>query len=216
MSQPPLRILLVEDHTLFSDLLARTLVGEPDFEIAGQCATVTEALRIVRDKPVDMVLLDINLGAEQGGAFLNQARAAGYRGKVLAVTAGVSEREAAWLLERGCSGIFLKTEPVIALVDRIRAVRDGTFNLDPHSVQAVLSQVQSAGQGMRKGLTPREADVLRGVCEGHSNKIIGDRLGVSENSVKSYVQRLFAKTGTRTRAQLVAVAIERYWDQLES
>ena len=209
------RLLLVEDHTLLREVLARTLAAEPDFDIAGQCATVAEALEVVTQKPVDIVLLDINLGADQGGAFLNKAPGIGYRGKVLAVTAGVSEREAAWLLNRGCSGIFLKNEPMIALIERIRAVMDGTFKLDSHSVRAVVSQVEQAAQGVRTEMTAREAEVLRAVCEGLSNKIIAERLGISENSVKSFLQRLFAKTGTRTRAQLVTAAIERYWDQLE-
>ena len=212
----PIRILLIEDQTLFRELLARTLAADPEFEIAGQCATVREALEIVSKNSVDMVLLDLNLGAEQGGAFLNSVHARGYRGKVLAVTAGVGEREAAWLLQRGCSGIFLKNEPLDLLVQRIRAVMDGTFKLDPHSVKAVLAQVESAGEGSRRALTPRESAVLREVCRGMTNKEIGDRLGISENSVKSFLQQLFTKTGARTRAQLVAAAIERYWDQLES
>jgi two-component system nitrate/nitrite response regulator NarL len=208
-------ILIVEDHVLLRELLAQTLAAEPDFEIAGQCATVGEALQIVSRRQVDLVLLDINLRGEQGGAFLNRSHAMGYQGKVLVITAGISEREAAWLLKRGCSGIFLKTEPIEALVTRIRGIMDGTFTLDSSSVKALVAQVTSSNSG-HKSLTPREAQVLRAVCEGLSNKEIADRLGVSENSVKSFLQHLFAKTGVRTRAQLVAAAIEQYWDQMET
>jgi len=217
MPEPgPIRLLLVEDHTLFRDLMARTLAAEPGFEIAGKCGTVSEALEVISKSSIDMVLLDINLGAEQGGALLNSVRGLGYRGKVLAVTAGVSEREAAWLLHRGCSGIFLKQEPLDTLIQRIRAVMDGTFRLDPQSLKAVLAQVSSTEQGSRRVLTQRESEVLRGVCKGLTNKEIADRMSISENAVKSFLQQLFAKTGARTRARLVAAAIEQYWDQLES
>lgn len=211
---PPIRILIVEDHVLLLELLARTLAAEPGFVVAGQCTTVAQALKTVSGKPIDIVLLDINLGIEQGGAFLNEAPGTGYRGKVLVVTAGVSEREAAWLLHRGCSGIFLKTEPLTVLVERIRAIMDGTFKLDPHSVKAVLSQMSDANRWSRRDLTAREAEVLRAVCEGLTNKEIANRLDASENTVKSFLQQLFRKTGVRTRAQLVSVAIEQYWDQL--
>lgn len=208
------RIVLIEDHILLREVLARTLSMEPDFEIAGECSTVDEGVEMVIRNPTDIVLLDINLGSEQGGAFLNRAKAAGYHGKVLVVTAGLSEREAAWLLQRGCSGIFLKAESMATLIEQIRGIVNGTSKLDAISVKAVFSQIE-AGIPPRKTLTRREGEVLRGLCEGLTNKEIGERLGVSENSVKSFVQQLFQKTGVRTRAGLVAVAIEEYWDQLD-
>jgi DNA-binding NarL/FixJ family response regulator len=210
----PIRIVLLEDHTLLREVLARTLAAEPGFDVVGQCERVDQALELVRSGPVDIVLLDINLGVDQGGSFLTRARTTGFHGKVLVVTAGVSDREAAWLLKRGCSGIFLKSEPASSLVQRIRETVQGTGHMDPASVRAVLLQVGS-GDPPRKPLTPRECQVLRAVCEGLANKQIAERLGVTENSVKSFLQQLFEKTGVRTRAQLVAAAIEQYWDQLD-
>ncbi len=211
----PIRIVLVDDHTLLREVLARSLAMEPDFEVVGQCAAVEETLEVVGRIPVDIVLLDINLGAEQGGSFVTRARASGFDGKVLVLTAGVSNREAAWLLKRGCAGIFLKHEPPSALVERIREVMRGTIRIDPESVQVMLSQAGYSDRP-RKPLTAREREVLRAVCEGLANKEIAERLTVSENTVKSFLQQLFEKTGVRTRAQLVAAAIEQYWDQMGS
>lgn len=211
----PIRILLVDDHSLLREALSRVLAAEPDFAMAGECASVDEALRIVTATNVDMVLLDINLETEQGGTFLNRAPAAGYRGKVLVVTAGVGEREAAWLLHRGCSGIFLKDAPVATLVEQIRAIMKGDAVLDATSVRAMVSLTESTGYRPNMTLTARESRVLRHVCEGLANKEIAHLMGVTENSVKSHLQQLFAKTGARSRAQLVAAAIEHYWDQLD-
>ena len=211
----PIRILLVDDHSLLRDALSRILAEEPDFSVAGGCASVEEALRIVACTDVDIVLLDINLETIQGGAFLNRAAAAGYRGKVLVVTAGVSERQAAWLLHGGCSGIFLKDAPFSGLITQIRATMKGNAVLDPVSVRAMVSLVESAARTPNETLSARENRVLKHVCEGLANKEIAHRMGISENTVKSFVQQLFAKTGARSRAQLVAAAIEHYWDQLD-
>jgi DNA-binding NarL/FixJ family response regulator len=209
-----IHILLIEDHTLLREVLARSLATEPDFAIAGQCAGVEKALELIGITRVDIVLLDINLGSEQGGAFLTRARGLGFRGKVLAVTAGIGNREAGWLLKRGCAGIFLKHEPHSALVERIREIVQGTVKMDPVSTRALLSQTRNT-DNPRKPLTVRECEVLRAICEGLANKEIAERMSVSENTVKSFLQQLFEKTGVRTRAQLVAAAIEQYWDQLD-
>ena len=210
-----IRILLVDDHSLLRQALSRVLAAELDFAVAGECASVDEALRIVTATHVDIVLLDINLETEQGGTFLNRAAVEGYHGKVLVVTAGVGEREAAWLLHRGCSGIFLKDAPVSTLIEQIRAVVNGTAVLDPTSVKAMVSLAQSNAHPPDTPLSAREREVLCHVCGGLANKEIAHLMGISENTVKSFMHQLFAKTGVRSRAQLVASAIEHYWDQLD-
>src|SRR5258708_31099655 len=103
----PTRILLIDDHSLFREAIARLLNAEPDFEVAGECTTVEEALSQLQSAKADVVLLDINLGLQQGGAFLNLAWEQGYTGKVLVVTAGVSSIKAARLIGRGCARIRL-------------------------------------------------------------------------------------------------------------
>jgi two-component system, NarL family, nitrate/nitrite response regulator NarL len=209
------RIIIIDDHALFREVLAKALSMQPDFEVAGEFASSDEAVERIKKEPVDLVLLDINLGIEQGNSFVVRAQAAGYTGKVLVVTAGVSDREAAWLLHRGCSGIFLKNDPPDVLFERIREVMSGSSKMDPISLRAVLSQAEGRDLGLRKHLTQRECEVLRLVCEGLANKEIAQRLAVTENTVKGILQQLFAKAEVRSRAQLVRVAIERYWDQVE-
>ncbi len=103
---PATRILLIDDHSLFREAIARLLSAEPDFEVAGECATVEEGLSQLQSSNADVVLLDINLGLQQGGAFLNLAWEQGFNGKVLVVTAGVSKIEATRLMARGCSSDY--------------------------------------------------------------------------------------------------------------
>jgi two-component system, NarL family, nitrate/nitrite response regulator NarL len=209
------RILLIDDHALFREAIARLLAAQSDLEVIGEGATVGEGLEIVKTRPVDIVLLDINLGFEQGGAFLNLARAEGFSGKVLVVTAGVSKLEASRLLQRGCAGIFLKHERPQLLIEKIRNIVKGTDQLEPQATNIVLNELKNGDQETQRPLTPRERQVLCGVFSGRTNKEIAHKLGVSESLVKAFVQQLFRKAGVRSRAQLVRAAVERYWKELE-
>ena len=208
------RILLIDDHSLFREAIARLLGGEPDFQVVGECATVDEGLSLLEETKADVVLLDINLGLQQGGAFLNLAWAQGFPGKVLVVTAGVSKVEAARLIERGCSGIILKHERPQLLVERIRDVVSQPA-VHPRTQPPDYSRLDPSGEAGTRPFTPRERQILRAVFSGKSNKEIAHDLQVSEALVKAVLQQLFAKTGVRTRSQLVRTAIERHWKELE-
>jgi DNA-binding NarL/FixJ family response regulator len=207
------RILLIDDHSLFREAMARLLGREPDFEIVGECATVDEGITVLRSSAVDVVLLDINLGLQQGGAFLPLARAAGFTGKILVVTAGVSRLEAGRLVERGCAGIILKQERPEVLIERIREItgQTGTAAAPP----PVPETLGMPGADEPAPFTARERQVLRAVFAGQTNKEIAFKLGVSEPLVKAVLQQLFSKTGVRTRSQLVRIALERHWKELE-
>jgi len=212
-----IRILVVDDHTLFRESVARLLAAEPDFEIAGHCASAGEALRLVAETPVDVVLLDYDLGDGKGGEFLAKAQSVGFTGRVLVVTAGVSELEAAQMIRQGIAGILRKHCSPSALAQSIRDVHGGKEYFEPGYLRSVLAGITAQAppaEYQRKNLTDRERQVLRYVFEGLANKEIADRLQVSESSVKATLQQLFSKTGVRTRGQLVRTALENYKDQL--
>jgi DNA-binding NarL/FixJ family response regulator len=209
------RILLIDDHALFREAIARLLAAQADIEVIGEGATVGEGLEIVKSRPVDIVLLDINLGFEHGGAFLNLARAEGFSGKVLVVTAGVSKLEAGRLLQRGCAGIFLKHERPQLLIEKIREVMKRSNGVEQDDTNIVLRELNNGDPEGPRPFTPRERQVLCGVFSGRTNKEIAHKLGVSESLVKAFVQQLFRKAGVRSRAQLVRAAVERYWKELE-
>jgi DNA-binding NarL/FixJ family response regulator len=208
-----IRILLLDDHALFREGLSRLLEGEPDLEMAACCATVGEASEVLRHKPIDLVLLDYDLGKERGFEFIAQARQGGFKGRFLMVTAGMSDAESVQALALGVSGIFPKHSSPVALAQAIRKVMGGETWLDENAIQALVKMSQHAGGADKtKPFTERETQVLHGVFEGLSNKEIGVRLNISESSVKAALQQLFQKTGVRTRSQLVRIALEeRPW-----
>jgi DNA-binding NarL/FixJ family response regulator len=206
---PHTRLLLLDDHALFRDSLSRLLESEPDFEVVARCGTVSEAMETLGAVPVDVVLLDFDLGDDHGNSFLIEARRAGFTGKVLLVTAGMTENDASLALQRGASGIFLKHDSPITLAQAIRLVMNGGTWLESKLVQSLVSKAGKRDDpGSRKSLTTRERQVLEGIFEGLTNKEIAGRIGVSESAIKATLQQLFEKLNVRTRSQLVRVALE--------
>jgi DNA-binding NarL/FixJ family response regulator len=205
-----IRILLVDDHSLFRESLSRLLEAEPDFQIAATCATAAEALDVL-DR-VDVVLLDYDLGDEQGSAFLEEAKRRRFPGRILMVTAGMSDAGTLRSFESGASGIFLKHSPPAQLVEAIHKVMGGDMWLDPRAVRSLVAGVGEKSEEQRavQALSTRERTVLKAVFEGLTNKEIAGNLQISESSVKAVLQQLFDKTGVRTRSQLVRIAIEQH------
>jgi DNA-binding NarL/FixJ family response regulator len=206
-----IRVLIVDDHTLFRESLSRLLEADTECKIIGACASVEEALKIVAREQVDLVLLDYDLGEEPGTQFLNQSKKLGFSGPVLMVTGGISDEVMLRALDNGASGIFLKSSPLAELILAIRRVMQGETWLDPGLVKGLIAGArQSSGEANHESLSARERSVLRGVFEGLSNKEIGQQLDISEGSVKAALQQLFTRTGVRTRSQLVRIAVERH------
>ena len=204
-----IRLLLIDDHILFRDGLSRLLAVEPDLEVVGGCGTVAEALDTMSRTPVDVVLLDYDLGEDHGSHFITAARRAGYTGKVLMVTGGMSAKESSTALHLGASGVFLKHNSPGTLAKAVRSVMEGDIWVDPKVIQLMADRVdQREEERVSPLLTEREQQVLQGIFEGLTNKEIGARLGVTDGAVKATLQQLFQKTGVRTRSQLVRIALE--------
>lgn len=207
-----IRLLVVDDHGLFREGLVRLLTAEPDFRVVAKCAHLRSAIDVLDTEPIDLVLLDFDLETEQGSRLLEEIRSRQLRTRVLMVTAGMSSASTLDIFHRGAAGIFLKYSDPSQLTQAIRTVMEGKMWLDPRAVRPVVdSALHNASQETsRSSLTSRERDVLRGVMEGASNKVIADRLHVSESSVKVTLQHLFTKTGVRTRGHLVRIALEEH------
>jgi two-component system, NarL family, nitrate/nitrite response regulator NarL len=209
------QILLLDDHALFRESVGRLLSVESGFDLVAHCGTIEEALQILRRKPVDLVLLDFDLGQSDGREFLRLAKDQGFKGKVLVVTAGVDATVVPDLIRAGISGIFRKHDSAALLAQGIREVMAGKVWLDQQQLQSALApDPASSSQNRHQRFTERERQVLSCVFEGLANKEIAGRLAVSEASVKSTLQQLFSKTGVRTRSQLVRIVLEQYREQI--
>jgi two-component system nitrate/nitrite response regulator NarL len=214
--QKSIRLLLVDDHALFRESVARLLESEPGLEVVAHCGSATEALQILKSSnEIDIVLLDLDLGAERGAEFLDGLRNVRFHGKVLLVTAGVNDSEVPGLIRGGISGVFMKHDAPALLIQGIREAMEGKALFAQDTLRRALESTEARSANPRQSkFTERERQVLSFVFEGLANKQIADRLQVSETAVKASLQQLFAKTGVRTRSQLVRAALEQYRDQL--
>jgi two-component system nitrate/nitrite response regulator NarL len=207
-----IRILILDDHGLFRESLARLLMAEPDFEIVGHCGTAEEAGAMLKERQVDLLLLDFDLGDNTCAEFVRSSIGAGFNGKILLVTAGVNANQAADLVRSGVVGIFLKHDLPPLLTEAIRDVAGGKVWLDQRVLQSTVAR--TLPDRAPATLTARERQVLSHIFEGLTNKEIAARLGVSEGAIKASIQQLFSKSRVRTRGQLVRVALEQYKDLL--
>jgi DNA-binding NarL/FixJ family response regulator len=208
----PTRILLVDDHSLFRESLVRLLEAQPDLRVVAHCADLLEALSILERNPVDVVLLDYDLGEERGTELLRQLEERKLTAKVLMVTAGMSEPVTRDAPQAGVAGVLYKHNSPDQLLEAIRQVAAGEMWLQGQVIRSfVLESAERAAEtrGTRP-LTERQLEVLSGILEGLSNKEIAWNLKVSESSVKAVNQELFHKAGVRTRSQLVRIAIEKH------
>ena len=182
--------------------------------MVADCSSVEQAVDILRNRAVDLVLLDYDLGQQRAPDFLDRARALGLKPRVLMVTAGITPSESVQILNDGASGLFLKHSSPALLAEAIRKVHGGETWVDQRCLRDIVHVAsQPEARPATKDFTERERAVLRGVFEGLSNKEIGTRLEISESSVKAALQQLFHKTGVRTRSQLVRIALEQFAGQ---
>lgn len=209
-----IRILLVDDHAMFRESLARMLDKEVDFSVVGQAGSVVQGLEILKSTPANVVLLDVDLGSGRALDFVRGARSLGFEGQILIVTAGMSDPEAVQLVQVGISGVLHKHHSIDVLCDRIRRVAGGEVCLENAYLGPLFRAVDRTRGPKKVSFTDRDRTILRCILQGLTNREIGNRIEVSEGAVKASVRHVCEKLGVRTRSQLVKIALEQYKDQL--
>jgi two-component system nitrate/nitrite response regulator NarL len=218
LTPPPvatqIRLLLVDDHAMFREGLARMLEKEPDFVIAGQVNSAAEALDQAVACEARVVLLDVDLGSDRAIDFSTRARDRGFGGKILILTAGMSDREAVQLVQSGVAGIIHKHHSTDVLSGAIRQVARGEVWLEKKYLGSLFRTVDRTREPARVTLTERDRTILRYLLQGLTNREMAERIDVSEGAVKASLRHVGKKLGVRTRTQLVKVALEQLKDQL--
>jgi two-component system nitrate/nitrite response regulator NarL len=199
-----IRLILLDDHLLFRESLARLLAAEQDFELVAECTTPAEALNTLQGAAVDVILVDIGIAKE----FIPWVQKVRYPGKSLVIAREVDATGSAIVLKYGASGIFLASDSSSRLMQAIRLVASGEAWVDQKVLQLLADRFPHSEAKWQGDFTERERTVLQGVVDGLSNRKIGDQIGVSESTIKATLQHLFKKSGVRTRSQLVRIALE--------
>lgn len=205
-----IQLLLVDDHSLFRESLGRLLAAEEDLELAGDFSSVAEAVAALDHIEADVILLDFDLGEQQGLELIQAVAKKGDPVRILMVTAGMSDADTLRALKSGAAGIFLKHSPPSELIAAIHKVHRGEQWLDSGAIRSLVAAADSGREKpqVSPAFSERELAVLKGVFEGLTNKEIAAKLDISEGYVKAVLQQLFQKTGVRNRSQLVRIALE--------
>jgi len=209
-----INLLLLDDHEMFRQGLARVLEKEPGLKVVAQCSTSVQALDVLKKSGATMVLLDVDLGPERALDFVTRAKKNGFEGQILVVTAGISGQQAVQLVQAGVAGILHKHRSTEARCDAIRQVAAGEVCMEKDYLGSLFKSVDQTRPQTQPRLTDRDKTVLRFIFHGLTNKDIAAQLEISEGAVKASLRQLFDKLGVRTRAQLVKVALEQYKEQL--
>ena len=213
-SETAIRILLVDDHQIFLTGLQLLIEREPDMIVVGTASNRAEALALMQEHP-DIVLLDLDLGNESGIDFLPQLIEPEEPPRVIIVT-GVPDPELHLRAVRlGALGVVLKLDPPGFLVKAIRKVHGGEMWLNRPMISTVMTELIHArakkmdSEALKIAeLTVREREVIALVAEGMRNKQIGERLFISEKTVRHYLTSVFDKLGVADRLALMIYAFQ--------
>lgn len=204
MSGSVIRIVVGDDHALVLEGLRTLLDDEEDLDVVAVTRDGSEVASLVEQHRPDVVLLDLEFGDVRGTEVIGRLKALPDPPRVLALTAYNDGETLRSVLDSGADGLSYKTEPPERTIAAIREV---------HAGRLVFPQAAKRWLGRREvgadHLTPRELEVWALIAEGLTNRQIGERLDVGENTVKYHVQNLFMKLGVHNRTEAALKFAER-------
>ncbi len=220
-AHPTVRILVVDDHTLFRRGLTALLMRDASLQVVGDAADAGEAQRRAAELQPDLILLDNHLPGVNGVDALPSLLQAAPRARVIVLTVSEDEADLAAALRAGACGYLLKTIEGDALVAAIRRAMRGASVVaeemtdklvaafrDAATPPAGSEEPTTAPASPIEQLSPRERDILRGIARGASNKEIARDLGIAETTVKIHVQHVLRKLDVSSRVQAAVTATE--------
>jgi DNA-binding NarL/FixJ family response regulator len=205
----PLRLVVVDDHPVVRDGLRGMLGNQADFEIVGEAASGAEALTVVDAVRPDVVLTDLRMPEPSGGALIRLLLERVPTVRVLVLTTHDTDSDVLPAVEAGAIGYLLKDAPREELFRAVRAAARGETVLSPSVAALLLSRMRPRSQLTETRLSAREREVLALISRGRTNREAAAALYISEATVKTHLQHIYAKLGVPDRASAVSAAHQR-------
>jgi two-component system NarL family response regulator len=203
MSRRPIRVLVADDHPVVLEGLVRLLSSAHDIEIAATASSGAEAVAMFREHRPDVAILDLRMPGMSGMEALREIRRSQPGARVLILTTFDAEEDVYNAIQAGARGYILKEASGREIIGAVVSIHDGQRYI-PESISMRLAE--RIGQS---ALTPREIEVLTLASRGEKNKEIGAQLGITEGTVKGYINNILLKLQARDRTEAVAIAIRR-------
>lgn len=226
-TQLPIRVLVVDDHTLFRRGLIALLAQDPRFLVSCEAADMGEALRCVGKEVPDIVLLDNHMPGVRGIDGIPSLKEAAPGARIMMLTVSENEEDLVNALRAGADGYLLKTTESGQLTDSIIKVLTGESVVSPEMTSKLVAALRNLPPGMPPppaandgadashlfdDLSAREREILRQIAQGVSNKVIGRNLDIAETTVKNHVQHILRKLALTSRVQAAVYAVQHGLD----
>jgi two-component system, NarL family, nitrate/nitrite response regulator NarL len=207
----PVRILIADDHAIFRDGLRKLFEGSDEVAIVGEASNGNECIRMLNKLKPDILLLDLRMPEKDGLAVLEEVNFDSIPTRVIVLTAAEDDRDVVRAMRLGARGVVLKQSASDLLLKSIRKVSEGEIWLDNRMTAEVIDAFKrSAETGQRRDkplLSDREKEIVQLVAQGFRNREIGEKLFISEQTVKNHLHNIFDKLGVSDRLELALYAI---------
>jgi DNA-binding NarL/FixJ family response regulator len=210
MAEPPITLLLVDDHPVVRDGLRGMFEAASGFEVLGEASNGVEAVHLALRLGPDVVLMDLRMPGGGGVAAIAELARHGARSRVLVLTTYDTDSDTLPAIEAGATGYLLKDAPREELFTAVRAAAAGRTVLSPAVASRLVSRVRTPAEGGGGApLSTREREILTLVARGTANREIARRLFISEATVKTHLTHVYDKLGVNDRAAAVAAGYDR-------
>lgn len=206
-----IRILMADDHPIFRDGVRKLLDGEDEVTIVGEASSGTECIQMLTKLKPDILLLDLRMPDKDGLTVLEEVNFDTIPTRVIVLTATEDDHEVVRAMRLGARGVVLKQSATDLLLKSIQKVHAGEVWLDKRMTSEVMRAfAKSAEAGPRREkplLSDRETEIVQLVAQGFRNREIGEKLFISEQTVKNHLHNIFDKLGVSDRLELALYAL---------
>jgi len=209
----PIRVLLVDDHTLFRMGLSELLEQRGTIKVVGATGSPEEARRILRDEKPDVIIMDLHMPPLDGLTLFRQLRQEGFTTPTLMLTVSNAEEDLTNVLRAGARGYLLKDMEPDDVVDAIQRASRGETVVAPTMTMKLVKLLQQEQPASNPAtllelLTQREREILTHLAQGESNKVIARALEISHDTVKLHVRHILSKLNLSSRVEAAVFAVE--------
>jgi DNA-binding NarL/FixJ family response regulator len=206
------KILLADDHKIVRDGIKLMLESQAGIDVAAEASNGSEVLNILKDTPIDLVIMDINMPEMDGIAATKQIKATNSDVKVLALTMSNDDLHIRQMIQAGASGYIMKSAGRSELKDAILSIMDGKHYFSDEAAHSIMMDlVKGKGKSSSTDLvhiTDRELEILELIIKEYTNQEIAEKLFISSRTVDAHRRNLLQKTGARNTAGLVKYAFQ--------
>jgi len=218
-TQNPIRVMLVDDHDMVRKGLSVYLQLKPDLKLVGEANNGREALAVCERAQPDVVLMDLVMPEMDGVEAIRQIKVHQPAARILVLTSFATDDKVFPAIKAGAQGYLLKDSSPEELVQAIRQVYQGETSLHPTIARKVLQELQTPPEPEQPRtsdpLTEREVEVLQLIVRGLGNQSIGEKLSISEATVRTHVSNILGKLHLASRTQAALYALQQGWASLD-